>query len=634
MRERERRMSLVHHVVIAALSLTPLLVSCLAFLLYWTEYLQAQLWPGLTDQEYFDLIVVGGGTAGSVLAARLSEAPGLRVLLLEAGGSPSLLTSIPLITPSLQMSPYDWGHLTTPQTAACGSMLGRRSRWPSGRILGGSSGLNYMLYVRGQQEDYDGWAGLGNTGWAWSEVLQYFQRAEAGPPQGNYGQTGPLPVSEPAYKTDLQDDILAMARDAGYDVKDVNLERNQTGFTVPRLTQQDGRRADTFRSYLRGAEDRENLVILRNSRVLRIIIEEGVATGLVYSRFGVELTVHCRQEIILSSGTVNSAKLLLLSGLGPAAHLQSLGIKVVADLPVGKNLQDHLTTMLGPFMLNNTRTSFHPATSLGLGSVLELLQHGRGVLTTGGVDAMGFIHSGTEGQTETETPDIQLLFMSSWIMADYWTFIWKTFNLDGERLWEGYFKHLYSPNSTHAVSILPVVLRPKSRGEVRLASSNPWTAPLINPGYLTDPADLETLVAGIMKTLELVSQSPHLRQHGYSLPERPTPGCEGPGLFSRDYWRCFVSQLSLTMYHPVGTCRMGPSDDSRAVVDPQLRVRGVRGLRVADASIMPTIVSGNTQAATVMIAEKAADLIRETWAGGGSDQRRRKEGGNKEHVEL
>ena len=623
-------MSLVHHAVFAVLSLTPLLVSGLAFLFYWTEYLQSQLWPGVTDQEYFHLIVVGGGTAGSVLAARLSEDPGVRVLLLEAGGSPSLITSVPVMTASLQMSPYDWGHLTTPQTAACGSMTGRRSRWPSGRILGGSSGLNYMLYVRGQQEDYDDWEAQGNTGWGFSHVLKYFQRAEAGPRQGNYGQSGPLPVSEPSYKTDLQDDILAMARDNGYDVKDVNLVRNQTGFTIPRLNQKSGRRADTYRSYLREAEDRENLVILRNSRVLRLIIEEGAATGLVYSRFGVEHTVHCRQEIILSSGTVNSAKLLLLSGLGPAEHLQSLGIKVVADLPVGNNLQDHLTTMLGPFMLNNTRTSFHPATSVSLGSVLELLQHGKGVLTTGGVDAMGFIHSGA--QKETERPDIQLLFMSSWIMADYWTFIWKTFNLDGERLWDGYFKHLYTPNSTHAVSILPVLLRPKSRGEVRLASSNPWVAPLINPGYLTDPADLETLVAGIEKTLELVSQSPHLRQHGYSLPERPTPGCEELELFSTAYWRCFVSQLSLTMYHPVGTCRMGPSGDQQAVVDPQLRVRGVRGLRVADASVMPSIVSGNTQAATVMIAEKAADLIRETWAGERGNQRRT--GGNTKHVEL
>ena len=605
-------MTLTHHVVYCLLCSVPLLVSCLAFLTYWTEYLQSQLRPAVSDQTY-DFLIVGGGTAGSVLAARLSEDPRVRVLLLEAGGSPSPLASVPVMTASLQMSTYDWGHLTTPQSASCGAMVGRRCRWPAGRMLGGSSGLNYMLHVRGQQQDYDAWEREGNTGWGYQDVLKYFLRAESRPGHDGYGQSGPLPVSDPAHSEGLQDEILAMSRDNGYDVKDVNVVRNQTGFMRPKLNQKSGVRMDTYRSYLKPVEHRENLVVLRNSRVLRLVIKAGVATGLVYSRYGQDYTVHCSREIILASGTINSAKTLLLSGLGPADHLEALGIKVEADLPVGENLQDHLTTALGPFMLNNSHSSFHPATSVTFQSLIDFVLSGAGVLTSGGVDAMGFIHSGlSQENNDTSSPDIQLLFMSSWIMADYWTFIWRTFNLDGKKMWDSYYQHLYTPNSTHAASILPILLRPKSRGQVRLASSNPWARPLIDPGYLTHPEDLDTLVAGIEKTVEMVSKSPHLTRHGYRLPRLPTPGCEEEELFSRQYWGCHLRQVSLTMYHPVGTCRMGPASHPGAVVDPQLRVRGVSGLRVADASIMPTIVSGNTHAATVMIAEKAADMIKES----------------------
>ena len=259
-------------------------------------------------------------------------------------------------------------------------------------------------------------------------------------------------------------------------------------------------------------------------------------------------------------------------------------------------------------MLNNSHTSFHPATSISLRSVWDFLVRGQGPLTSVGVDAMGFIHSGLN--SDPAWPDIQLMFMSSWMLADYWTLIWRTFGLDGDTMWSGYYRHLYNISSIHAVTILPIILRPRSRGYVTLENSNPWSSPVINPRYLSHPEDLEVMVKAITKTLDMVTHSPHLRQHDYSLPRLATPGCEDHQLFSEAYWQCHVSRVSLTMYHPVGTCAMGH------VTDTRLRVPGVQGLRVADASVMPRLVSGNTNAATVMIAEKAADMIKEDRRGG------------------
>jgi len=267
----------------------------------------------------------------------------------------------------------------------------------------------------------------------------------------------------------------------------------------------------------------------------------------------------------------------------------------------------------------------------------DLLISGSGSATSVGVDVLAFIESQLRLDKSSHfhnTPDFQLMFMTSWILADYWTFIWKSFGLDGDRLWENYFKDLYFPKNMDAVSILPLVLRPKSRGEITLSSSNPWAPPNINPRYFDDPDDLKLLVTAVEKTLDMVNKSSHLLQHGFQLPQQHWPGCEKHILFSTNYWTCYVKEMSLTVYHPVGTCKMSP--DSSGVLDHHLRVKGVPGLRVADASIMPNIVSGNTNAATVAIAEKAADLVKQEWlnSGGGQEKEERSKTGHRRKEEL
>ncbi|WP_019577346.1 GMC family oxidoreductase [Curvibacter lanceolatus] len=537
----------------------------------------AQTTPNTTSLQA-DYIVVGAGPAGSALATRLAEGdPAAQVLLIEAGpAKPSFLSVMPaglaLLVPSRNR--HNYAYQTVPQAG----LGGRTGYVPRGRGLGGSSLINAMIYVRGQREDYDGWAALGCPGWGWSDVLPFFRRSEANQRPGGldealHGRQGPLVVSDLASPSPVSQAFVAAAQACGLPANaDFNGAR-QEGVGLYQVFQQGGRRLDASRAY-RGRAPQPNLQVLAEVRVNRVCFEGRRATGVeVADRDGVRVLT-ARREVILSAGAIASPQLLCLSGIGPADELARLGIPLVADAPqVGQNLQDHLDYSLNLRLNGPGLFGWGPRGTLRSLAALPAFRQGRGFLTTNGAEAGGFVRS----SPQLERPDLQLHFCVS--------------NVDDH----GRRKHLATGVALHVCA-----LRPHSRGSVRLASANPADMPLIDPAFLSHPDDLPLLIQGVRLARRILRSPPFAGLGG-----RPIYGTLDDE--SDDALAALIRAQSDTIYHPVGTCRMGT--DPASVLDPALRVRGVSGLRVADASIMPTLVSGNTQAPSAMIGERAADLI-------------------------
>lgn len=558
---------------------------------------------GHASELEYDFIVVGAGSAGCVVANRLTEIHHWRVLLLEAGDEEPEVAEVPAFAPVGLRSSIDWGYETQPSPRSCLARDGGRCPWARGKVMGGSSTLNYMIYNRGHPLDYDEWAAAGNPGWKFRDVLPYFRKSED---NRNYDRIDPYYHGFGGYQTveifPYQDSnvypLIDAYKELGLEEFDQNTDR-QIGTSLLQHTTRDGERLSTNGAFIRPIRNkRDNLDVRTNAQVTKVLIDphNKIAIGVQFRQNGKVVEAYARKEVILSAGALNSPQILMLSGVGPADELQKFNIDVIQELAVGYNLQDHATMDGVLFGLNKTATT---VTDEEREEDIRYYQRTRrGPLSsTGPLQVNAFVQTlfatgdRADIQYSLDATDVRNFITDPVLTAA--TAVTPLAYYDG-------------------IMVRPILLNPKSRGVVRLNYSDPEGAPLLFANTFQEQQDLLTMVEGVKQSLNLL-RTHSLGKLGYQLVDVPLPDCTRDPFGSDEYWQCCAMSYTTTIYHPVGTCKMGPKNDKSAVVDAKLRVYGIKNLRVIDASIMPTIIRGNTNAPVIMIAEKGSDLIKHAW---------------------
>ncbi|XP_046963834.1 glucose dehydrogenase [FAD, quinone] [Vanessa cardui] len=600
---------------ISKLTFIPAMLAALAYFHYDVLDPESRPFNQKYLREEYDFIIVGGGSAGSVLANRLSEIEGWKVLLLEAGGHETDISDVPLLSLYLHKSKLDWKYRTEPQDSACQAMVDKRCSWTKGKVLGGSSVLNTMLYIRGNKRDFDHWESLGNPGWGYKDVLPYFKKSQdqrnpyLAKDTKNHATGGYLTVQDAPYNTPIGAAFLQAGEEMGYDILDVNGDK-QTGFAWFQFTMRRGTRCSAAKAFLRPVRLRQNLHVSLFSHVTKVLIDRDSkrAYGVEFIRDTTKQVIYAKREVILAAGAIASPQLLMLSGVGPAKHLEEVGIDVVYDSPgVGRNLQDHIAVGGIVFQIDYP-ISLVMNRLVNINSALRYAVTEDGPLTSSiGLEVVAFINTKYANSTD-DWPDIEFMMTSASIPSDGGTQVKRAHSITDE-FYDQVFGHLTNKD---VFGIFPMMLRPKSRGFIKLRSKNPLDYPIMIHNYLTHPDDIGVLREGV-KAAVASAETKAMKRLGARYNSNPVPNCKHLPLYTDEYWDCYIRQYTMTIYHLSCTAKMGPTSDPMAVVDPQLRVYGIEGLRVIDASIMPTVSNGNINAPVIMIAEKGSDMIKETW---------------------